>query len=576
MLGMMHQCDFPLFSFLRRPQFSEAIKQVTEMEHLVRSHVSTVMVTFINEPMRIRRTEDPNDKFSKRYEAKGHRHLLRDELEAFFAAARKAIYVENPDRVIKNVEGDYDSPTAEGMPDFHTYTMWYTNHGEPIGRLMKGYLPPVKTGWMIGCGEYGAEGLDNLNIIMERYPKDWLTLKEDGSWLPDKIGSAQTHSVHGDWYQEQATIEDWVYESQKHQAVATKLMTDAFRRRADVMNQTAIHLLIDAWPSGWMKTLVCCDRLPKPAYFAYKDSLEPLRVNLYSDRRYVYAGEELEVEAWLLNDLSEEKELTVMAALRLEGHESSVYYRKDKVGAATSNLAGCICLKFPEVDKEAVASLDACILDENGVVLNEERLEFYVYPSLNKNVITDRIVVKGELALTLAKHNNLELSEEDACGTALISDISDQSMNWLGSHMKKGGRAVLLLPEDELQELSVDGISIATIPCAEVFFAASRPEYQRYHFNMLYNRQLDYIDYIGKRTIRCSQEGDNLVYTYAKNGFLGNNGAKLELPFVKKLQVGSGELIIVSLLLEGRIGYNPNLEAFLLDLLKVVPQRNYI
>ena len=88
-LGMMHQCDLPLFSFLRRPQFSEAVRQVGEMEHLVRRHVSTVMVTFINEPMCIRRTSDPNSKFSRRYDAKGHRNLLRDELEAFFAAARK-------------------------------------------------------------------------------------------------------------------------------------------------------------------------------------------------------------------------------------------------------------------------------------------------------------------------------------------------------------------------------------------------------------------------------------------------------------------------------------------------------
>ncbi len=572
MLGMMHQCDFPLFSFLRRPQFSEAIKQVTEMEHLIRSHVSTVMVTFINEPMRIRRTEDPNDKYSKRYEAKGHRHLLRDELEAFFAAARKAIYIENPDRVIKNVEGDYDSPTAEGMPDFHTYTMWYTNHGEPIGRLMKGYLPPVKTGWMIGCGEYGAEGLDNLNIIQELYPKEWLALREDGTWITDKIVSAQTHSVHGDWYQEQSTIEDWVYESQKHQVAATKLMTDAFRRRADVMNHTAIHLLIDAWPAGWMKTLVCCDRLPKPAYFAYRDALEPLRINLYSDRRYVYAGEQLEAEAWLLNDLGEEKEVTVLAALRLKGEQSSVYYRKEKVGAATSHCAGLICLKFPEVDKEEIASLDACILDANGVVINEERLEFYVYPTLKKSAVTNGIIAKGELASTLGNYFGRKLTKENTA-VALISDISSQSMDWLSSYLKQGGRAVLLLPEEELPKLCVDGISISTAPCAEVFFAAARPEYQKYHFNMLYNHNTGYIDAIGKRIIRCSLEGDNLIYTYAKSGFQGNNGRKAELPFVKKLPIGAGELFVVSLSLEGRIGFNPNLEAFLMDLLRVPPQR---
>ena len=30
-------------------------------------------------------------------------------------------------------------------------------------------------------------------------------------------------------------------------------MTDAFRRRSDLLAGTAIHLLIDARPAGWMK-----------------------------------------------------------------------------------------------------------------------------------------------------------------------------------------------------------------------------------------------------------------------------------------------------------------------------------
>lgn len=53
MLGMMHQCDLPLFSFLRRNQVCEAIKQASELEHLIRSHPSSILVSLINEPMSI-------------------------------------------------------------------------------------------------------------------------------------------------------------------------------------------------------------------------------------------------------------------------------------------------------------------------------------------------------------------------------------------------------------------------------------------------------------------------------------------------------------------------------------------
>lgn len=569
MLGMMQQCDLPLFGFLRRNQFCEAVKQAADMEHLIRSHVSSVMVTFINEPMCIRKTEDPGDKFSKRYEVKGHRHLLRDELEAFFIAARKAIYVENPDRMIKNVEGDYDSPTAEGLPDFHCYTMWYSNHGEPIGRLIKGYLPPVKSGWMIGCGEYGAEGLDNINIIKERYPKQWLTTNPDGSWYPDKIIRAQTHSVQGDWYQEQNVMEDWVLESQKHQANATKLMTDAFRRRADVINHTAIHLLIDAWPSGWMKTLVGCDRQPKQAYFSYMDSLEPLRVNLYSDRHYVYGKETVNVEAWLLNDLSEAKNISILATIKMVGSVVSEYKMDAVVDAATSICAGLIPMEIPNVEKETLLYLDACIIDEDGHVMNGERLEFYVYPSLDTVVLESKISVIGDAAKEYAKIYGYQTSEDlNSTKVAFVSDLSQESMKELGAYLNKGNKAVLLLPDQGILEIKIGETRISTKSSSEVFFAASKPELQKYHFNMLYNHNQDYIDFIGNRSILCSKEGENLVYSYAKSGFDGSTGAKAELPFVKKVVIGSGTLIIVSLLLDGRVKYNPNMDAFLMNCLK--------
>lgn len=75
----------------------------------------------------------------------------------------------------------------EGLPDFHTYTMWYTNHPIPIGKLIKGYIPPVKKGWMIGCGEYGTEGLDYADLMKRRYPSEWLKKDEEGNWFQPRL-----------------------------------------------------------------------------------------------------------------------------------------------------------------------------------------------------------------------------------------------------------------------------------------------------------------------------------------------------------------------------------------------------
>lgn len=590
MLGMMHQCDFPLFSYLRRPQFAEALRQVVEMEHLIRNHVSTVMVTFINEPVCIRRTENPDDKFSRRYEAKGHRHLLRDELEAFFSAARKAVYTENPDRVIKNVEGDYDGPTLEGMPDFHCYTMWYTNHGEPIGRLMRGYLPPVKQGWMIGCGEYGAEGLDNEDIIRSRYPAAWLETQENGDWYPDKIVRSQTHSVQGDWYPEQHTIEDWVRESQLHQARATKLMTEALRRRGDLIQQTAIHLLIDAWPSGWMKTLLGCDRKPKRAYFAYQEALTPLKVNLYTPRSWVYEEETIPVEAWVLNDTSQECGLYVKAQIAENADLTKAVYfeRRITVRAVSAECAGLIPVSFSQTGVSRSVTVTAALADNNGEVFHTETIKLHVEP---RKAMEKQVYCLGEQAQRLGAvlcgrrireiesaddqesmdfpKKDMPLPENSSNRLWIVSSSRAQDVEALYRHAEQGGSGILLMDawkENEVPDTLPDGHSLKRKSCGELFFVDAAPEWREYGISMLYNERKGYIDATIEHTLETDLSGEEILFTYGKQGFLGSQGPKPHLPAVFCADVGSGKLLLSTLCLDGRVGCNSGLDRLLLDL----------
>lgn len=286
-LGLMLQTDLPLFGFLRRTQFAEALRQAVEMERLVRHHPSNILVSFINEP------------FSTAKKGKSHRHLSREELEGFFEAARLAMRVENPDRQIKPVDGDY-APPAPGLPDNHCYTAWYNGHGLDIGRLHKGFWMPVKPGWCYACGEFGAEGLDPEDLMLERYPPEWLP-KPHETWSPTSIARAQTGTYGLMWIERGTSIGEWVKRSQAHQAWATRMMTEAFRRD-DRMVSFAIHLFIDAWPAGWMKAIMDCRRVPKPAYFAYREALAPLAVSLRLDRTSFWEGEAIAPELWLLND----------------------------------------------------------------------------------------------------------------------------------------------------------------------------------------------------------------------------------------------------------------------------------
>ncbi len=627
MLGMMHQCDLPLFSFMRRPQFAEGVRQCVELEHLIRNHPSSVMVTLINEPMSIRKTEDPKSKGSVRSVTKGHRHLMRDELEAFFVAARQAIYTENPGRVVKNVEGDYEPPTVEGMPDFHCYTMWYSHHAMPIGKLLAGYLPAIKTGWMAGCGEYGAEGLDNLHVMKTRYPKEWLETDEKGRWYPDKILRSQTHSLQGDWYQEQETMEDWVRESQIFQAKATALMTDAFRRRADIISHTAIHLLIDAWPAGWMKTLVDCERVPKRAYFAYRDSLIPVRMNFYCPRTYVYGGEKVPVEVWLLNDSGEDRYLEVQA---VSGQEN--FRLAGLAEAASSTFLGTMEVTVPQVSQVTQVTVEGCVRDvtdkQSGQETNTPAAE-NVEGRLTSADVTQAETTPEKASVAGASEGQAEKTSQavvskptvvcqgrpEEVSAAIVSEttafgegrlygekltltaypaewrISPEELEKNGSltdagsgHVilpplteenrtrlekaaekitEEGGTAVLLWGDNKSVGFEMLGERIELKKCQEVFFAATDEEYRHFSLDMLYNGREGYIDVLGGYVVDTALEGSSRVFTYARGGFYDSSGVKGKLPFVLEIPAGRGKLLAVSLETEGRMGVNANLDALL-------------
>ena len=283
MLGLMIQTDLPLFGTVRINQYCEVLRQAEEMERLIRSHPCCILATYINEPF-------PNSANMP------HRMITRDAMMKLFDAADDILHLQNPDRVTKHVDGDYDPP-SKLMPDNHCYTMWYNGHGLDLGKLHKGWWLDVMPGWYCGCGEFGAEGLDPEETMDLMYPKDWLQEPFD----PSRIKGAQTGPFHYFFYETPKTRAQWVSESHRHQAFAAKTMTSAFRRNA-MINTFAIHLFIDAWPSGWMKTIMDCRRNPKPAYFAYMDCLSPVFCSLRSDRFSVFGGETAKIEAWLASD----------------------------------------------------------------------------------------------------------------------------------------------------------------------------------------------------------------------------------------------------------------------------------
>lgn len=380
-IGLMIQTDLPMFAALRRNQFVEGIKQVQEMEHLIRAHPCCIIASYINEPM-------PNA------HNKPHRNLERKELEGFFEAADIAIRIINPDRVVKHVDGDYEPPT-KGYPDNHCYPCWYNGHGIDIGKLHKGYWMDVKEGWHYGCGEFGIEALEDVEVMQKYYPKAWLPEKgKETDWTPDRISGAQTGAFHYCFYDTQHSLKDWVNASQQYQADAISLMTQAFRRDRR-MNSFAYHLFIDAFPSGWMKTIMDVDRNPKKGFFAYRDALTPLMVNLRSDRRRVYEGEEIPVEVWICNDHDEEIQGAMLHYQILHhGNVIAAGKRKACISACTSEFQGFVPFKAPKVQERDVYSIQAGLFGADGQLFHEHSLDMEVFPQIEKKPL--KVCILGE------------------------------------------------------------------------------------------------------------------------------------------------------------------------------------
>ncbi|MBO5453315.1 MAG: glycoside hydrolase family 2 [Clostridia bacterium] len=440
-LGLMTQSDLPLFAVMRRTKVAEGIRQAEEMERLVRNHPCNIMVSYINEPM-------PNGN------NKGHRHLLRKELEDFFDSCDRIVKLNNPDRVTKHVDGDYDPP-SKLLPDNHCYSMWYNSHGMDIGTLIKGYWMGVKEDWYHGCGEYGAEGLDFCEVMREHYPKEWITEPFD----PKNIVNAQSGNMHYMYFDTCYNMEDWVKSSHNYQAFATKTMTEAFRRD-DKMVTNAIHLFIDAWPAGWMKTIMDFKRNPKKAYFAFRDALEPLMISLRSDRFTYFEGEEIKVECHICNDTQLcGDNYKIIYELYKDGEIIKSAEEKASVDVCASKYSSSAVFAIDKVNDREKFTLKAILADGKGNVLNHNTFDFEVFEDVE--------VVKNDNVEIIT---NLEVGEHtiagekvtvDACGMRPVHFVSRAT----------GHKAVA--------------------------------EFKEKDFSYWYNKEVDYITPIAEKTFRA-------------------------------------------------------------------------
>ncbi len=546
-LGMMVQTDMPLFGEVRINQFCEVLRQTEEMEKLIRSHPSCILVSYINEPF-------PNANNLP------HRMISRKDMEEMFKAMDTVIHLHNPERVIKYVDGDYDPP-SKGMPDNHCYTMWYNGHGIDMGQLHKGHWLAVKPDWYFGCGEFGAEGLDFVETMQQDYPQEWI--KEP--FHPQNILRAQTGSFYHFFFDEEDSIEDWINKSQSYQAFATKIMTTAFRRN-DRMNSFAIHLFIDAWPAGWMKAIMDCKRNPKSAFFMYRDKLSPVMADIRSDRFSFFEGERVQLESYVCNDLEDS---TVTVKYRAELLDQNSTANEENPNEAHSEN----CLEDGHTyiigSEQKQWDLSACSNKFAGLVTFEIPTlchDFDKVKLLHGKKENEISTLQLKVEMTVEQEEKvLHKTEEYFTVYPKVDCKTLETITWKEVMEEKtlqeiySGRHVVLAPL-EVGEYHLYNYKIAVKPCGmdPVYFVSRKTGHKLVEgfseksFAYWYDDTLDRLAPITTTTLVVEQEANSPSGRQIENGFVKNilisgnkavNGDWQKESVCAELTLGAGSII---------------------------------
>jgi hypothetical protein len=552
MLGMLNQTDLPLFGAIRINQFKEVVKQAEEMERLVRSHPSTVVVTYINERF-------PNAEGSPQRSFSSPSDIFK-----IFSALDQSVLLSNPDRVIKSGDGDYDPP-GPGLPDSHCYNTWYNGHAMDLGKFHKGYWQLIKPDWLYGCGEYGAEGLDPLNTMKKYYPASWLPkdATDDLSWTANRISKSQTNTFHYMWYPTQKGVESWIDASQNFQSWAVQFVTEAFRRDSRNVS-SAVHLFIDAWPAGWMKAIMDVDRQPKKAFFSYRDALTPLMVSLRTDRYAWYSNENAEIETWICNDKNDAPSGSkIMYEVIVDGKVILKQEADASISINSANYQGQLQFKVPVLKKRSIAFVKVGLFDAAGKCIHYATQQLEIFPAAEQ--VKKSIFVYGEsdnLSRDLQKESKANIANSLIDAKVVIIDNMQHYVNnksALDAFVKNGGNLLFseIAPGEYL--IGEKNISVKHTIMGEYYFAnltdrlLKDTRFKDKDFFLWYDKKVGYIQPLLKNVFRA--EGWNPIITTGLCNFAGEDPAGYLA--AADLSYGKGKFIVCEITLANRIMENP-------------------
>jgi hypothetical protein len=205
------------------------------------------------------------------------------------------------------------------------------------------------------------------------------------------------------------------------------------------------------------------DRVPKHAWFAYRDALAPVAVQLRSDRNAGFSGQTLPVELWTACDLAAPPQ-----GCRLD-YEIA---RGDKIiahGSVPAVLAECgpsphgaIALTLPQVDDRESMTVAASLVDADGHAMHHTSLTLAVFPAHDESGHTPALAGNDPRALSFLEALELTGAPSKEEDVVLITDVSHYlaAKEEIDRRVRNGATAVFLSLPEGLHTIGENSITV--------------------------------------------------------------------------------------------------------------------
>ena len=196
--------------------------------------------------------------------------------------------------------------------------------------------------------EFGMPSLAPLEVLQQIIPEDELfPVKPTEAWkLHGGFGAWKDSSwieleTIEKYFGKAGSLEELVGQSQLLQSVGYKAVFEEARRQQPYCSMALNWCFNEPWPNAANNNLVCYPGIPKPAYYAVRDSLRPVIASASFAKFYWVEGTMVEFDLWMLNDANKEvSEDEMEIFIRLGEHETRIGEWKVRKLQPGENLHG--------------------------------------------------------------------------------------------------------------------------------------------------------------------------------------------------------------------------------------------